>query len=105
MDWRSADPQHPLGRGMPPGRALRLDGESHDDWWKRVLRADPCAYCDVAVSGTVDHIVPRSTRQVGVNAYGNLIGACSRCNGHKKTRTLLGFLRVRNASRKRARRP
>jgi 5-methylcytosine-specific restriction endonuclease McrA len=34
---------------------------------------------------TVDHVVPR--RQGGPSAWGNLISACSRCNGRKRDRT------------------
>jgi recombinational DNA repair protein (RecF pathway) len=61
--------------------------------WARVLRRDPCSYCDGA-GGTVDHIVPLAhggEKAVSVNGT----GACSTCNSlsHQKSDTpLLQFL-------------
>jgi len=73
---------HPLGVGMPSGSPLREDGESHLDAWKRILRADLCAYCAApGPSGTVDHMDP--TSRGGSYRINNLTGACDSCNGSK----------------------
>lgn len=88
----------PLGIGMPSGRPLREDGERHYDAWQRLLRLDPCAYCGRGPSRTVDHIEPRSrpTRGLGgAHSWTNLVGACARCNGAKRDRDLLAYLRAR----------
>jgi 5-methylcytosine-specific restriction endonuclease McrA len=93
-DFLRDDAGTPLGPGMPSGRPLRLDGERHYDAWLRLLRADPCAYCGRA-GGTVDHVEPRSrpARGLGsVHGWGNVVGACGRCNGAKRDRPLLAFL-------------
>lgn len=58
--------------------------------WNTVLRRDPCAYCGIARSGTVDHIVPKS--KGGANHWSNLSGACHTCNNGKADTSLLRFL-------------
>ena len=99
----------PLGIGMPSGAPLRLntpDGafgtpmgtgsECHYDAWLRLLRADACSYCG-GPGGTVDHIEPRSRPARGVggaHSWLNVVGACTGCNGAKRDRSLLAFLRV-----------
>ncbi len=96
-DFLRDDAGTPLGPGMPSGRPLRLDGERHYDAWLRLLRSDPCAYCGRA-GGTVDHVEPRSRRPRGLGSahgWGNVVGACGRCNGAKRDRPLLVFLRAR----------
>lgn len=110
MMFDREDPGHPLGRGMPPGRTMRKDGETHRQAWMRVVRADPCAYCgrlprDTAVApgvqppcGTVDHIEPQSRpcRGIGgVHTWLNFTGACGRCNSRKGANSLLMFLAAR----------
>ncbi len=55
-----------------------------------ILRADPCSYCGKATD-TIDHIVPISN--VGDGEWTNLTAACRSCNGRKRTRTLLAFMR------------
>lgn len=100
--WLDDHPGHPLGVGMPSGSPLREDGETHSNAWRRLLRADPCAYCG-GPGGSVDHIVPRASRRQGVERWTNLVGACERCNGHKRDRPLLMFLRIRRVSAPRGR--
>jgi hypothetical protein len=90
--WLADQPGHPLGVGVPLGATLRMDGESHSNAWRRILRSDPCAYCGAPISGTVDHVEPRHTRRNGVERWINLVGACSRCNGSKAAKPLLLFL-------------
>lgn len=90
--WLSDQPGHPLGSGMPMGLTLRLDGESHHNALLRILRGDPCAYCGSRISGTVDHVVPKSTGQRGVERWPNLVGACAECNRRKSSMPLLLFL-------------
>ena len=99
---------HPLGPGMPPGSPLRLDGETHHEAWMRIIRMDPCAFCNRDVlpytsglcipGGTVDHIEPKSLPVKGLggaHAWLNLTGACERCNTKKSDRDLLEFLFIR----------
>lgn len=93
--WLADQPGMPLGAGMPSGAPLRLDGESHSNAWRRILRADPCAYCGALTSETVDHIEPRFKRRRGTERWVNLIGACPRCNGQKAAKPLLLWLLAR----------
>lgn len=98
LDFLRSDPGYPLGRGYPPGRSLRADGESHREAWMRVLRADPCSFCGRA-GGTLDHIEPRSGRARGigsVHSWVNYAGACESCNGGKGARSMLDYLRRRS---------
>lgn len=100
------DAGSPLGVGMPSGRPLRADGESHYEAWQTLLRADPCAYC-AGPGGTVDHVEPRArpVRGLGTaHGWANLVGACVRCNGAKRDLDLLAFLhrRPQIARRRRA---
>ena len=97
------DAGSPLGVGMPSGRTLRADGQSHYEAWQALLRLDPCAYCGAAgPGGTVDHVEPRSrpARGLGATAHAwlNLSGACSACNGAKRDLDLLVFLHRRRWS-------
>jgi len=109
-DFLRDDAGTPLGIGVPSGTPLRLDtpdgacgtsmgtgGERHYDAWLRLLRADACAYCG-GPGGTVDHVEPRSRAARGVgsaHSWLNVIGACAGCNGAKRDRSLLAFLRLR----------
>lgn len=96
-DFLRDDAGTPLGVGMPSGAPLRVDGERHYDAWLRLLRADACAYCG-GPGGTVDHVEPRSRAARGVgsaHSWLNVVGACAGCNGAKRDRALLAFLRVR----------
>lgn len=112
--WLRDDAGHPLGAGMPTGRVLRADGQSHRAWWMTVLRADPCAYCGRAAGerrfddgrirpdGTVDHIDPQSGRRRGVGGlhdWVNYVGACASCNRAKASDPLLVFLIRRAGAR------
>jgi hypothetical protein len=105
--WLRDDHGHPLGAGMPTGRVLRADGQSHRAWWMSVLRADPCSYCSrpagirvledgrVAAGGTLDHIDPQSGEPrggIGLHDWANYAGACSACNRKKGDLSLLSFL-------------
>lgn len=121
----SDHPGHPLGPGMPLGRALREEvfdparqmwrGESHLMAWERITRGDPCAYCGEMIhysqrekawmlgAGTVDHIEPKTLPVHGLggaHSWLNLTAACGACNGAKGRKDLLHFLRVRAMSRK-----
>ena len=92
------DAGSPLGIGMPSGGPLREDGQSHYEAWQSLLRRDPCSYCDAGVSGTVDHVDPRSraARGIGtVHGWVNTVGSCARCNGAKRDVALLTFLHRR----------
>jgi len=104
------DAGSPLGVGMPSGRPLRADGQSHYEAWQALLRRDPCAYCGAAgAGGTVDHVEPRSrpARGLGATAHVwlNLAGACAACNGAKRDSDLLVFLHRRRWSGVRRRAP
>lgn len=96
-DYYADHPGQPLGVGMPSGRTLREDGQSHRAAWMAILRRDPCSYCG-GVGGTVDHVEPRSrpprlgTRGGGVYTWANYVGACHNCNGRKGAASLLAFL-------------
>jgi hypothetical protein len=95
------DAGSPLGVGMPSGGPLREDGQSHYEAWQALLRRDPCSYCDASLSGTVDHVDPRSraARGIGtVHGWVNTVGACTRCNGAKRDLGLLTFLHRRRWS-------
>lgn len=92
-DYARSDPGHPLGRGMPLGESMRLDGESHREAWMRLMRADPCSYCDAPESGTVDHIIARSRAPSNeAHKWHNYTGACSACNGSKRDEKMLIWL-------------
>ena len=96
-DYLRDDAGTPLGPGMPSGRPLRADGQSHYEAWLSMVRQDPCSYCP-GPGGTVDHIEPRSrpARGIGsVHGWNNTVGACSACNGAKADRDLLWFLYLR----------
>lgn len=86
---------HPLGRGFPMGAALREDGETHREAWMRVLRGDPCSYCDAPTSGTVDHIIPQATGERNLHTWLNYTGACAGCNNSKGSKPLLLWLAER----------
>jgi 5-methylcytosine-specific restriction endonuclease McrA len=118
--WLRDDAGYPLGGGMPTGRVLRADGQSHRDWWMSVLRADPCSYCGreagsrlledgrTLPGGTLDHIDPHSGRTrggVGNWDWPNFAGACAACNHSKGNESLLRFLERRVPGRKPAPRP
>jgi hypothetical protein len=103
-EWLDDHAGHPLGPGMPTGSTLRgADGTTHLAGWADVVRRDPCSYCG-APGGTLDHIVPQSTRRRGVHSWLNYAGACERCNGRKRDRTLLWYLATRPRAAPRRRR-
>jgi HNH endonuclease len=56
--------------------------------YRRVLRADPCAYCGEP-GGALDHVEPRHLG--GADDWTNLAGVCGSCNS-AKTLGLLDFL-------------
>lgn len=100
--WLDSDPGHPLGRGYPGGSPLREDGESHRAAWMRLVRSDPCAYCDApGPAGTLDHVEPRSRHARfpgGAHCWINYTGACARCNTSKADKSLLLFLAARRGA-------
>lgn len=94
----TSHPGYPLGKGYPLGLSLRLDGETHRQAWQRILRQDPCAYCDKTDSGTLDHIEPKSKRARGIggkHSWVNYTAACPSCNFHKTDTPMLHFLLAR----------
>lgn len=95
LAWLESAPGSPLGVGMPSGRALREDGESHHEWWCRTLRDDHCTYCGRPSAGTVDHVIPKASGRRFVHRWANLVGSCQSCNGAKAAKPLLDFLLVR----------
>jgi 5-methylcytosine-specific restriction endonuclease McrA len=106
------NPGHPLGKGMPTGRPLRADGDTHRHGWMRILRFDLCAYCGRApepgAPNTVDHIEPRSRSARGLggaHSWLNYTAACMSCNGGKSDMPLLTYLlRRKPLGKKRLRR-
>jgi len=112
--WLRDDHGHPLGAGMPTGRVLRADGQSHRAWWMMVMRSDPCAYCGRPAGtrllddgrrvpgGTLDHIDPQSGEPrggIGLHDWANYAGACESCNRKKGDLSLLSFLARRTSAR------
>lgn len=95
LTWQGDTAGHPLGRGMPSGTPVRLDGESHSNAQRRLLRWDPCSYCSEPLGGTVDHIEPRASGRRWVERWTNLTGACSACNEAKAARPMLLWLLAR----------
>jgi hypothetical protein len=59
----------------------------------RILRREPCSYCSRRLSGTVDHVVPRS--QGARSRADDLTAACPLCNSEKGVLSLLLFLLAR----------
>lgn len=107
---RTDHPGNPLGVGMPSGEPLRVDGESHREAWKRILRGDPCAYCGRRMfpcafnpdGRTVDHIIPHTkARPNEGHAWLNYTGSCVSCNTSKKDTHLLMWLARRGVLRRR----
>lgn len=101
VEWLRADSGYPLGRGFPPGRSLREDGQSHRQAWEALVRRDPCAYCGAPAS-TVDHIDAKPWKPR--NVWVNLTGACETCNRSKGDTPLLLWLRHRRVLVRPARR-
>lgn len=68
---------------VPFRKAVHLDAiaSRHD-----ILRRDgwTCAYC-AGFANTIDHVYPES--RGGGSSWGNLVAACSPCNGEKDDRT------------------
>jgi 5-methylcytosine-specific restriction endonuclease McrA len=94
--WHENHPGHPLGRGFPPGRPMRIEGENHREAAERLVRQDPCCYCG-RKAGTVDHIVPKCSRLKGVlYDWSNFAGSCDSCNQSKGSLSLLEFLSKRH---------
>lgn len=71
----------------PPGSKPALDADLND--YARVLRADPCSYCDGPCEH-IDHIVPVAAG--GALDWTNVTASCGFCNRRKRTRALLVFL-------------
>jgi 5-methylcytosine-specific restriction endonuclease McrA len=90
--WLQDQPGNPFGANFPLGAPLREDGESHSNAWRRILRYDPCSYCGAPLSGTVDHIQPKSEGRFDRERWVNLIGACERCNRSKSSKPMLFYL-------------
>jgi hypothetical protein len=96
-EFERSDGGYPLGVGMPLGRSMREDGESHRQAWMRIIRNDPCAFCSRSRGGTVDHIEPKDpaipTRGIGgCHSWVNYTSACQNCNSSKGSESLLMFL-------------
>jgi len=74
-------------------RSVGRSQESVD--YAEILRRDPCSYCG-GEGGVIEHI--DSLKAGGTNEWANLTGSCARCNGRKRTKTLLLFLLTRNVT-------
>jgi HNH endonuclease len=59
--------------------------------FRKMLKADPCAYCGRRRGGTIDHIVPRGSGGISAPSL-NGTGSCFRCNNMKSDTPLLEFL-------------
>jgi len=94
-DWDRDDAGHPLGVGMPSGSPLRQDGDSHREGWERIVRRDPCSYCD-RLGGSVDHIIPKAARVKGIYVWHNFAGACTNCNESKGDERMILWLARRH---------
>ncbi len=55
------------------------------------LYNSPCFYCGSLDKITIDHIIPIS--RGGTHGIGNLVSACSSCNGSKHTKFLIEWKR------------
>jgi len=53
------------------------------------MLAKPCYLCGSAPSVTIDHIIP--IVRGGQHSVGNLLGACSSCNGSKGSKLLIEY--------------
>lgn len=101
-DFGREDSGYPLGVGMPMGRTMREDGETHREAWMRYLRYDACAYCGAMPEGgegSVDHIEPKSKPARGIggkHTWLNYIGACQNCNSKKAAKPLLLYLHAKS---------
>jgi hypothetical protein len=64
--------------------------------WQPTLRHEPCTYCGrrppTDGRNTVDHVSPRSACKPYPESIGNLVAACTDCNGTKDSKPLLQFL-------------
>ena len=94
--WMPSGITDPDGLPYPSGSPLGGDESGrHIDRWSDVLRLDPCSFCERRESGTVDHIVPKSSPARDTNTWLNLTGCCPGCNVSKKSRPLLLWMRSR----------
>ena len=67
--------------------------------WNKVVVKDPCPWCG-RPSSTLDHVVPQfdPERVEKRRDTEYTVGACSRCNNDKGSRTVLEFLVLRAAA-------
>lgn len=73
---------------------LHYEAFTQDDW-KSVKARDfkgTCAYCGEIKKTTIDHAVPINRIHLGEHRLGNLVPACSSCNGKKSNTTYTEFL-------------
>ncbi len=53
-----------------------------------------CPYCEGPLTGiSADHLVPTNMTSLGLHAWGNVVWACTRCNGQKHAQDWREFLR------------
>lgn len=71
-------------------RNMAHGSSSKQPHFSKLLRKDPCSYCGLPKSGTVDHIVPLT--HGGANNLSNMAGCCFSCNQSKSSTDLLTFL-------------
>jgi uncharacterized protein (TIGR02646 family) len=63
-----------------------------------------CVYCDAKLTAhnrTIDHAVPKSRIQAGINHYDNLLPACFDCNQKKGSQTMSEFLHIAQMEKER----
>lgn len=58
--------------------------------FKRIVQADPCAFCGRRPPVDADHIV--ALAEGGENTWENLAGVCHGCNASKKNRSVLSVM-------------
>ena len=80
-------------------RERRLEQERRKAAHKALARVGICLYCLKPGPVTSDHDVPASLlRRYGVELVGNLVDACSPCNGRKGSRRSTCVCAVRRAA-------
>ena len=85
---------HELHRDRDHGRRAKKNKNGVFKVLKKELRKlynSPCFYCGSLDKITIDHIIPIS--RGGTHGIGNLVSACSFCNGSKHTKFLIEWKR------------
>lgn len=89
--YNRANPERRRARNAKAKLLRRVDFDLDAAEYAIALRGDPCSYCGGPMSD-IDHI--DAVACGGTSHWSNLTAACRRCNGRKRTRSLLEFMRV-----------